>query len=397
MSRFLGVVSKSIMKKNVFWLLLFLLLWISIELFSWLGLVILKNVKSLAHKPFSSSFLTLEQEEIIQKLLSNQQTYLSHHPILGWSIQPNGRNNEFSANSYGIRADREYSLEPSPNKIRISTFGDSFTHGDEVATEATWQAYIEKINPHFEVLNFGVGGYGLDQSYLRHKLAGAQFNPQIVFIGYMIEDVERTVNTFRPFYAEGSQIPLTKPRFILENDQLILIDNPLPKLEDYVKLLNKDKATLAKIGKYDFYYNKKYYKGPFDFLPSVRFFKISKRQYQELTNERAREEAFRIDEKIFQEFCDSITKHGARPIIIIFPTEWDLYQKKNHNPIRYKNILEMLERNGFEYIDLLNAFNIDGNKYQIEELFSPWKHYSAFANQIVAEYIVQYLKKTGTH
>ena len=52
---------------------------------------------------------------------------------LGWTVKPSGHSEEYRANSEGIRSDVSYSDAPAPGVLRIATFGDSFTHGDEVA------------------------------------------------------------------------------------------------------------------------------------------------------------------------------------------------------------------------------------------------------------------------
>ena len=70
--------------------------------------------------------------------------------------------------------------------------------------------------PQVELLNYGVPAYGLDQAYLRYLKVGAQYHPNIVFIGYMTENFERDVNVFRPFYGNGyPDWIFSKPRFRL--------------------------------------------------------------------------------------------------------------------------------------------------------------------------------------
>ena len=51
-------------------------------------------------------------------------------------------------------------------KSRINTYGDSFTHGDQVNDGETWQEYLAGHLGE-PIRNFGVGGYGVYQSYLR--------------------------------------------------------------------------------------------------------------------------------------------------------------------------------------------------------------------------------------
>src|SRR5688500_2646553 len=51
-------------------------------------------------------------------------------------------------------------------KGRINTYGDSFTHGDQVNDGETWQEYLAGRLGE-PVRDFGVGGYGVYQAYRR--------------------------------------------------------------------------------------------------------------------------------------------------------------------------------------------------------------------------------------
>jgi hypothetical protein len=51
-------------------------------------------------------------------------------------------------------------------KARINTYGNSFTHGDQVNDGETWQEYLAGHLGE-PIRNFGVGGYGVYQAYLR--------------------------------------------------------------------------------------------------------------------------------------------------------------------------------------------------------------------------------------
>lgn len=54
----------------------------------------------------------------------------------------------------------------SGQKPRINTYGDSFTHGDQVNDGETWQEYLAG-HLREPIGNFGVGGYGVYQAYRR--------------------------------------------------------------------------------------------------------------------------------------------------------------------------------------------------------------------------------------
>jgi hypothetical protein len=104
--------------------------------------------------------------------------------------------------------------------------------------------------PGLEVLNFGVSGYSPDQAWLRYQRDGRAYQPCAVLIGYMIENVNRVVNRFRPFYQPDTGIVLGKPRFQVQSGQLTLLPIPAQQVTDYA-----DPAWVERsLGPNDFWY-----------------------------------------------------------------------------------------------------------------------------------------------
>jgi hypothetical protein len=72
-----------------------------------------------------------------------------------------------SANVGTFRADgARTSFMYTDQRPRINTYGDSFTHGDQVNDGETWQEYLA-AHLREPIGNFGVGGYGVYQAYRR--------------------------------------------------------------------------------------------------------------------------------------------------------------------------------------------------------------------------------------
>ncbi|MCB9747848.1 MAG: SGNH/GDSL hydrolase family protein [Candidatus Omnitrophica bacterium] len=90
-----------------------------------------------------------------------------------------------TTNAYGLRAVREYSFIPPDDHLRLALFGDSFVFAQDEVTPNTWGYMLENSFANLEVLNFGVPGYGLGQSYLRYLKDGLKFNPDVVFFNYI--------------------------------------------------------------------------------------------------------------------------------------------------------------------------------------------------------------------
>lgn len=380
------------MKKALFSGALLACLYLTLEIAAMVGLFAIERLVGIRYQPIERR-LSAESRKEIRKMIEAGGTYWAHDPLLGWTVKPNGVSKLAQSNSHGIRASREFSLERPAGSFRISTFGDSFTHGNEVRTEDTFQEVLMRKNRHLEVLNFGVAGYGLDQAMLRYRRDGVRFASDVVLIGFMSENIFRSVSVFRPFYTHGGP-PLAKPRYTLVGHDLILLKNPLPQLEDYARLLANEDTELELLGRNDFYFKTALHEGPADFLPSVRIFKLLKRAINRRL-ERAgvvthgiynvASPAFPLTVRIFDAFRQLVLDDGAVPVILIFPGKVDLQQESP----RYAPLLEHFRANGYHYIDPRES--LQNSTLDRESLFMERGHYSPLANQVVAEAILEYL------
>ena len=172
--------------------------------------------------------------ERARALQESDDSIVTYHEVLGWAPRPGSEsaNGMYRYNSQGIRSPvPAYSGSPGEGVFRIALFGDSFTHGDDVPFEHSFGAVLEqKLNEagrSAEVLNFGVGGYGIDQAMLRFKQQGAAFAPHLVVFGFQPENLKRNLNLLRPLYDPRSGLPFSKPRFILTDTGLSLINVPV--------------------------------------------------------------------------------------------------------------------------------------------------------------------------
>jgi len=126
---------------------------------------------------------------MVQSLFAQKEGHNSFYqidPDLGYSVGKNKSYWGYQSNSYGLKEDKEYSLVPSPKVLRVAVFGDSFVFCDGETNENSWPTMLEKSIGGLEVMNFGVSGYGLSQSYLRYLKDGLQFHPDIVFMNYIV-------------------------------------------------------------------------------------------------------------------------------------------------------------------------------------------------------------------
>ena len=371
--------------------------WGVVELICWGGLWALERYKDLEYAPEEIRTLSDKHRGVLESYLGGEPSYMVFSPSLGWTIGPKASNASYHANGQGLRADHDYTLAPLPGRLRIAAFGDSFTHSSDVPDNAAWEVILERLDPRLEVLNFGVPGYGTDQAYLRYRELGVRFQPQVVLIGFMSDNISRIVNVYRPFFFYQSGLPLTKPRFVVRGGQLELLENPIRSLQGYRALLDHPEETLDQIGQHDFFFQRRNQRSRFDFLPSVRFVHVLREQYtQPIIKDGAynpQSEAYQVAAGIFDRFYGEAAAHGAVPILVFFPDKPDIRAHREGRTKVYGTLIQYAERRGYRYIDLLDAFDRYGKDAELNELVHI--HYTRQGCRMVAQWILDYLRAHG--
>jgi hypothetical protein len=127
-------------------------------------------------------------------------------PLLGWPALDAPGKGEMDAS--GSRVVPSFPDPTTPSCVAL--FGDSFTWGDEVGPADAYGNVLAK-RLGCRVANYGVGGYGTDQAFLRYRERIRDPAP-VVVLGHFAENVIRNVNRFRGFLS-GGRFGL-KPRFL---------------------------------------------------------------------------------------------------------------------------------------------------------------------------------------
>jgi hypothetical protein len=96
----------------------------------------------------------------------------------------------FETNAQGLR-DREYSIAKPPHTFRTVVLGDSFTMPSGVRIEDAYHTLLEdRLNREghggvtYEFVNFGVGGYSLDQYWAVLDGKARRYAPDLVVVGF---------------------------------------------------------------------------------------------------------------------------------------------------------------------------------------------------------------------
>ena len=354
--------------------------------------------------------------------------FISHgfDPELGWVRKPNTSHDETGKSGKTNWTINQFCARTNPNfdnlESNTSCYGDSFTFSRQVNDDETWVHYLSEFT-NSNVINFGVGNYGVDQALLRLKREFPKHPTKIVIMGVVPETICRIVSVWKHYYEYGNTFGF-KPRFILKNNSLNLIENIIDGKDKFEKYQN----YLEDINRYDFFYKNKFLKEKISFPYCITILKNLRRNFGIINwvqkiNQRKKNnfdctdiewntmkiimkinldwrvklfqdnETCELLKQILVEYANYGKKQNFKPVFIFLPQKDDiLFIKKNFN--FYHNFVNELKK-------IENLFCIDITKdminiKEIDRMFSDNNeyggHYSKDGNQKVAELIFNELK-----
>ena len=115
-----------------------------------------------------------------------------------------------------FRESRDARADRAP---RLLILGDSFTFGIYVDNAQSYPTVLQREHlPQWEVLNFGVPGFGPDQMLLLYQQIGVRYSADVVVFALYTGGEERATRRFA-YYA--------KPYFLLADRRLVLQGVPV--------------------------------------------------------------------------------------------------------------------------------------------------------------------------
>ena len=376
------------------WAILIVLMWAGLELAMGAGLFALDRLAGVRTKSLAVGSIPERHRRDLARVLADDLGYLTYSARVGWTIKPGGRGDMYRANAQGIRADREFARLPPPGMLRIAAFGDSFTHGDEVANEDTWQEILMREHPAVEAMNFGVGAYGLDQAFLRYQHDGADYGARVVLMGFMPENLFRHVNVYRPFYVPNSGVALAKPRYELDQGRLVLLDNPMRELAGYRELLAHPERELPRLGAHDLFFQLRPHDGALD-LPLMRIVKSARWAWTDWRlgvsggSYDTSGEPYRVTAAIVEAFAATVSRNGSLPIFVVYPRRRDVERFRRDGSRHYAALIDHCRARGIRVIDLVESLGSVGAP--LDTLVA--RHYTPAGNRVVAGAIWRYLER----
>lgn len=371
-----------------------LVIWGAVELLAF-GLTVGLN-SSLTQPILARGTVVSHHRNGLRELVQAPDPRAQFDTLLGWSYRPSFARGGDTINSQGLRSAREYG--PRTGQRRVAAFGDSFVYCVEVANPDCWLRRLEGGYP-VEALNYGVGGYGVDQAFLRYLREGDDLDPDIVLIGFAPVDLGRTVNRYRGFISplEG---PWFKPRFYRSGPGLVLMETPAGTPGEAESLLSTIQG-IRQAGDGDYWYRPALYENPLYLvspvfrLASEAWLRVSRRS---LDPDRlyvdgvfnTSSEAFQIQARLLRSFVDSVAADGFEPLVVMLPGGEDLRRTAAASPPTYAPLLETLGAERIPVFDPAGEILAAGG--DISSLFAAGGHYSPRGNALLAGAVARRLQ-----
>ena len=345
---------------------------------------------------FAGSYLSSKGVFYVPPSSLRSEVYLAERdPLLGWP-SPTTFGQDGKRDSSGARIDPVASGGSPPC---ISLYGDSFTWSEEVGDEDAWGSLLgERLG--CRVANYGIGGYGTDQSFLRYRASVADEAP-VVIMGHSSENIIRNVSSsfdfvypgdgtgFKPRFevdpsGELSLLPL--PRFTPESHRLAVAEPEVAFPEDFF-VPGGGAGTLR-------------LKFPYT-LSVVRAFRHF-RVRAELTRRAAHEGFYQPDHPtnslavttaVLAAFADLAQDRGQTPVVVVLPNGSDFASRSRSGEWPYQPLLDSLDARGLRILDGGDGMLAElGGADPCTFFTSCSAHYNARGYEAVARMVEAYLE-----
>lgn len=325
----------------------------------------------ILYRAWRNPALLLEWPNLISKDSHwSESSQPNYDPLLGFTSKPLLRSPTENTDAHGFR--KMPSLAPGAIEIPpIVAVGDSFTYGMEVADEQTWPAYLQQFLG-WRTINAGVNGYGLDQIVLRAGTLATQYNPKVLIVSFISDDVRR---------SELRRIwDIEKPYFELQEDRLVLRNSPPPTWDA------KRELTFLQM---NFGWS----------LVVERVWRAMEGVEDEPWGHRTRALPRGTGLKLACPLMQRMAAMGP-PVLLVAQYDPRIWTSSREDVLEQQNVaahvLDCGRKAGLNTLDLFDVLDDVVRSRGRNALFDPdGTHHNANGNQIVANAIVEKLKSTG--
>jgi hypothetical protein len=263
--------------------------------------------------------------------------------ILGYAPKENAisTNDWWQVNNVGARS--RVDLDTAYSNARVLVFGESFTNGSRLRQEETWPYLLNQLDDRFEVVNFGVDGYSMGQSYLRYRVLSESIeHDTAVLIFVPTEDLFREVNTLRTLV--GWDMPMVLPRFVVAGDSIRLVRAPYSSMAEMITANSERVSPLLRehLRAYDRFYSASQYENARfggklvsgKLLARWKFIRMRRSLMRQTLN--IDSESITIASALFARMKREVGDKSRSFVLVIMPGARDLAQYRKDETFRHR-------------------------------------------------------------
>jgi hypothetical protein len=303
--------------------------------------------------------------------------------VLGWSLKPlsygvssrTGYEIEYRINSKGLRDDETNYAKPG-GTFRIVLIGDSRTFGFGVPIDKHFSTLLEGYFKDVEVVNMGVGGFGVDQELLYLRSEGFRYEPDVV-LAYVAHYGDHR-------HMHGERFGKSKPRFVFIDGNLTLRNSPVIQTKGVYR--NVHDWFVRKSRAYEYLTM---------LLGSDRQTALARKQVDEQnsTDELFRKELHKLGEAIINTMHEESSSHGATFVLVTQVNQ--LHQAALKKQILSLDVSDPLSNEKYRLPDDLAHINEAGNGVLAWEIATFLRKNQLIPNKHLYDH--KKLKATKTH
>lgn len=359
--------------------------------FSWIF------VSSLIIAEVSLRFIQTKRFDLSTLIYNGYLHLLTFHETRGWSYIPNFKLDTYTeeyftqieTNSLGFRDDEI--AEKNELATRIALIGDSFVSAIQVAKEKRFGEIIEQENMQgklFDVLNFGIGGYGTYQELLVLEEI-EKFKPDIVIISYYENDLLDNDHALQSLIKKNGHLKLHFRPFF-DHWQNI-------RSKDFSDVLSLAKRNISQPKSILFHHINSFFTR--DEIANVNNY-ISALNHTDEEITKKRRKALETTKTLFEKIKAQTAE--AKLFVLLSPAIWEVnkdvqeqlrenYSKYHFDFNQHRNeIRKILSALSINYIDPINRFR-DFNDLGRGTHFNEG-HWNEFGHRIIAQEVAMALK-----
>ena len=287
----------------------------------------------------------------------------------------------------------------------VSLYGPSHVYGDEVADNLAWSNLLT-LKLQCKVNNFGIGGYGVDQSLMKFE-SSFKDSSVLTILGITPIIILRNMTQWQ-YLLSGSKSDLysLKPSYRENDGELKLLPIPVNSFHDFTKLINDPSDMLLN----EYFIPEKNLQSPIiaNFPYTIAFIKLAKKLLNEIdwgqlsahtpvrnwniAKWKMSDSYINRNNLIMEKFFKICKERKKICKILMIPDEYTLLEYKKNQSLALEPIYSKIkEENVWDptkfFINKIEEQQKDFCEFIAINQKDCSGHYSELGNELLAEYV----------